>query len=152
MAERRGKRAAALQPLSREHLGALLAAKALKDAGEEEANPARMRFLEFWQEDGRRHFRVEEEVLLPWWARYAEVDRAGVARMLDEHLAIRREALRLRDREGGLEELRALGALLHDHVRFEERELFPKIEDALGPERLAILVPVIEEAERVEGG
>jgi hypothetical protein len=152
MAGRRGKRAEALQQLSREHLGALLAAKTLNDAGEAEAEAARERFLEFWQGDGRRHFRVEEEVLLPWWARYAEVDRPGVERMLEEHLAIRREALRLQDREGGLEELHALGVLLHDHVRFEERELFPEIEDALGPERLAILVPVIEEAERAEGG
>jgi hypothetical protein len=152
MGERRGKRAEALQPLSREHLGALLAAKELKDAADADAEAARGRFLEFWREDGRRHFRVEEEVLLPWWARYAEVDRPGVARMLDEHLAIRREALRLDAGEVGLEELHALGVLLHDHVRFEERELFPAIEDALGPERLSILVPVIEEAERAEGG
>jgi HD superfamily phosphodiesterase len=72
--------------------------------------------------------------------------------MLEEHLAIRAEALRLQDREGGLAEVHALGVLLHDHVRFEERELFPKIEDSLGPERLAILVPVIDEAQHLEGG
>ena len=30
------------------------------------------------------------------------------------------------------DELRALGDLLHDHVRAEERELFPAIEAALG--------------------
>jgi hemerythrin-like domain-containing protein len=152
MAEPRGKRAEALQPLSREHLGALIAAKTLKDAHEEDVDAARRHFLEFWQDDGRRHFRVEEEVLLPWWARYARVDREGVDRMLEEHLTIRAEALRLQDREGGLAELHALGFLLHDHVRFEERELFPKIEVSLGPEHLAILVPVIAEAEHLEGG
>lgn len=142
---KRGKRAEALQPLSRDHLKALLTAKALKEGTELEAG--RRRFLEFWAGDGARHFRVEEEVLLPWWARYAEVDRDAVARMLEEHLAIRREALRLEAGEGSLEELRALGHLLHDHVRFEERSLFPLIEDALGPGQLALLVPAVLEAE-----
>lgn len=139
------KRAEALQPLSREHLAALLAAKRLREAGDLAA--AREGFLEFWREDGRRHFRVEEEVLLPTWARYAEVDEAGVGRMLDEHLAIRREALRLEDGEATLEEARALGDLLHDHVRFEERQLFPAAEAALDAESLDRLAKAIAAAE-----
>lgn len=143
--QRRGKRAEALQPLSRDHLRALLTAKALKEAEDEEE--ARVRFLDFWREDGAHHFRVEEEVLLPWWARFAPVDREGVDRMLEEHLEIRRQALRLDAGEGTLEELRELGRLLHDHVRFEERQLFPAIEDSLDAEQLARLVPAVLEAE-----
>lgn len=139
------KRAEALQPLSREHLAALLAAKRLREA--EDLQEARSAFLEFWNEDGRRHFRIEEEVLLPTWSLCAEVDEAGVKRMLDEHLAIRREALRLAGEEISLEDARALGALLHDHVRFEERQLFPLVEAALDPESLARLKRVIEAAE-----
>jgi hemerythrin-like domain-containing protein len=142
------KRAEALRPLSREHLVALLAAKNLVEATDVEE--AKGSFLKFWEEDGRRHFRVEEEVLLPTWSRYAEVDEAGVRRMLDEHLAIRREALRLADAEASLEEARALGTLLHDHVRFEERELFPAVEAALDTMPLDRLARAIEEAE--EGG
>lgn len=143
--QRRGKRAEALQPLSRDHLVALLTAKALKEADDEEA--ARARFLEFWDPHGAHHFRVEEEVLLPHWALFAEVDAEAVRRMLDEHLVIRREALRLAAGEGDLEELRRLGRLLHDHVRFEERLLFPMIEDALDERQLARLVPAVLEAE-----
>jgi hemerythrin-like domain-containing protein len=67
--------------------------------------------------------------------------------MLDEHLAIRREALRLVDKESSLENVRALGTLLHDHVRFEERQLFPAIEAALDAETLGRLAKSIEEAE-----
>lgn len=145
MPERRGKRAEALQPLSRDHLRALLTAKALKEA--DDPGDARAKFLEFWEGDGAHHFRVEEEVLLPWWARYAPVDRAGVARMLEEHLEIRRQALRLDAGEGSLEELHELGRLLHDHVRFEERQLFPAIEDSLDAEQLAALVPAVLAAE-----
>lgn len=139
------KRAEALQPLSRDHLKALLAAKALREV--EEPDAARIAFLDFWRDHGAHHFRVEEEVLLPQWALYAEVDRVGVDRMLEEHLRIRREALRLAAGEGALEDLRALGDLLHDHVRFEERQLFPAIEASLSDEQLAQLVPAVLEAE-----
>jgi hemerythrin-like domain-containing protein len=139
------KRAEALRPLSREHLVALITAKKLREA--DELDTAAGTFLEFWHGDGVRHFRVEEEVLLPTWAAHAEVDRDGVARMLDEHLAIRREALRLEAGDATLEEARALGQLLHDHVRFEERQLFPKVEEALDAESLAALAAAIEEAE-----
>jgi hemerythrin-like domain-containing protein len=140
------KRAEALRPLSRDHHAALVAAKALRDATEPE--PARLAFLEFWREHGSHHFRVEEEVLLPGWALHAEVDRPAVARMLEDHLAIRREALRLEARTVPLEELQELGRRLADHVRFEERELFELIEEALDPEALDRLATAIEEAER----
>jgi hemerythrin-like domain-containing protein len=139
------KRAEALRPLSREHLTALLVAKKLREADDlEQATGA---FLRFWEEDGQQHFRVEEEVLLPTWAVHAEVDRAGVSRMLEEHLAIRRQALRLEAGELSLGEVQELGTLLHDHVRFEERRLFPLVEEALDDQSLAHLAGAIEEAE-----
>ncbi len=143
------KRDEALRPLSREHLGALIAAKALREATD--APDARRSFLRFWEQDGRRHFRIEEEVLLPGWALDGEVDRDGVARMLDEHLRIRRDALRLEAGEVPAADLRALGDLLHDHVRFEERELFPRVEAALDEAALARLADRIERAEEQDG-
>jgi hemerythrin-like domain-containing protein len=139
------KRAEALRPLSREHLVALLAAKKLREA--EDLAEAERLFLAFWEDDGQRHFRVEEEVLLPTWALHGEIDRAWVARMLEEHLAIRREALRLAAGEASLEEIRELGTLLHDHVRFEERQLFPLVEEALDDASLDRLAAAIETAE-----
>lgn len=139
------KRTEALRPLSREHLGALLAARKLRQATD--VARAAADFQEFWREDGQRHFRVEEEVLLPVWALHAEVDREGVARMLEEHLAIRRGALRLAAGEMSAAEAQELGQLLHDHVRFEERQLFPRVEAALDPAALERLAAAIEEAE-----
>ncbi len=120
-------------------------AKKLREA--DDAAEAARGFLDFWREDGRRHFRVEEETLLPGWAVHAEVDRAGVSRMLEEHLAIRREALRLGDGELTAEQIRQLGDLLHDHVRFEERELLPAVEAALDAASLERLATAIEAAE-----
>jgi hypothetical protein len=139
------KRAEALQPLSREHLGALLAARKLRAA--DDIVVATRDFLAFWNEHGRRHFRIEEEVLLPGWAAYGEVDRDGVARMLEEHLMIRREVVRLRAGELSVEQIHLLGDLLHDHVRFEERVLFVATEAALDSASLARLATAIEAAE-----
>jgi hypothetical protein len=127
------KRAEALQPLSRDHLKALLAAKRVVDA--DDAVTAGAAFARFWELE-RDHFRLEEEILLPHWAAHAEVDLAGVERMLADHLAIRAGALRLAREVLSLDELHALGTRLHDHVRFEERQLFPMIEAALDADAL----------------
>jgi hemerythrin-like domain-containing protein len=139
------KRAEALQPLSREHLTALLAARKLRAA--DDVASATRDFLAFWNLHGSRHFRIEEEVLLPGWAAYGEVDHPGVARMLQEHLTIRREVLRLQAGELTIAQLNLLGNLLHDHVRFEERVLFVAAEEALDEVSLARLATAIQAAE-----
>jgi diguanylate cyclase (GGDEF)-like protein len=142
------KRDEALRPLSREHLGALLAAKGLREA--DDLDDAARAFLGFWRTDGRRHFQIEEEILLPRWAAHAEPDAEGVRRMLEEHLEIRRESLRLGHGEASLDDAHRLGRLLDDHVRFEERQLFPRIEDDLDAEALARLAEEIETAETTD--
>lgn len=139
------KRAEALRPLSRDHHAALVAAKSLRETAEPE--PAIQSFLDFWRRDGQRHFRVEEEVLLPRWALHGPVDQPSVTRMLGDHLLIRRDALRLEAGEASLEQLRELGRRLAEHVRFEERELFPLIEEVLDPDSLSRLARAIERAE-----
>jgi hypothetical protein len=131
--------------LSREHLGALLAAKTLREA--EDAGGRQRPSSSSGRTTGSATSAVEEEVLLPTWALHAEVDREGVARMLEEHLEIRRRALHLASGEASLAEARELGQLLHDHVRFEERQLFPLVEEALDASGLSRLAVAIEEAE-----
>src|SRR5690606_4447782 len=73
------------------------------------------------------HFRVEEEVLLPALAR--EGRGALVARILDDHAFLRERLVAAA--AGDSEAARALGERLHEHVRFEERELFPACESLL---------------------
>lgn len=139
------KRDDSLRPLSREHLKALTTAKKLREA----AGPVGLAeiFMSFWNEDGKRHFRIEEEVLLPIWAQHGVIDRPGVTRMLDHHLAIRRWALEVEARGLSVEDAHVLGELLDNHVRFEERELFPLIEATLGESALGQLAEAIERAE-----
>jgi hypothetical protein len=124
------KRDPALHPLSHDHHQALLAAQRLKLAVN--VTQATDAFLSFWKVHGHAHFRLEEEVLLPGWVRHdANADHAMLVRVLTEHLMIRGEARRLGREQPSIEQLHDLGALLESHVRFEERTLFPRIEERL---------------------
>ena len=126
------RRSPALAPLSRDHHLALFVAQRLARADDASARDAAQRFLEFWRDHGRTHFVVEEELLLPALAPVDGAERPEVVRTLVEHTAIRRAALEVAgDPAPDPARLRELGRLLHDHVRFEERELFAALEAEL---------------------
>jgi hemerythrin-like domain-containing protein len=142
------KRSEALQTLSRDHHRGLYVALRLRRATAATAVEARHAFLEFWQADGRRHFRVEEEVLLPAYARRGPADEPAVVRVLTEHVDLRRRGAELETSESPvLSDLRELGQRLERHIRHEERVLFPLIERALPDAELAELALALERAE-----
>jgi hemerythrin-like domain-containing protein len=125
------KRHPSLQPLSDDHHGALVLARGMRRVREADAAAA-------WREARRRyardlapHFRVEEELLLP--ALEAAGERELAARVRDEHARLRA----LLAAEPGAAGAAAFGALLHEHVRFEERVLFPRAEAVLPAALLA---------------
>ena len=193
------KRSRELRDLSEQHHYGLVAARRLRKAAEE-ATPLDQEaslFLDEWRREIEPHFRVEEELLLPAFARSVSEEAvesgrenegrgrisdprgeyiegradsgergfsAGVetpasrvpandlgraemrasaliARTLAEHASLRRAVCDLARAAG--EDQRALaseiGQSLHDHIRFEERVLFPAVEAALAGTRLAEL-------------
>jgi hemerythrin-like domain-containing protein len=138
------KRSTALIPLSRDHHHALVIAARLTRATPETAAAAREAFLEYWEQAGRRHFREEEEILLPAYAAHGDPHHQTVARVLCEHVDIRARADALaRAPEPAVDALQDLGSALATHVRLEERGLFPLIEQTLPEadlERLAALL------------
>jgi iron-sulfur cluster repair protein YtfE (RIC family) len=142
------KRTEALHRLSRQHHQGLAVALQLKRADEANAPAAREAFLDFWQREGRTHFRAEEEVLLPAFARRASADHEAVVRVLVEHVDLRRRAAEL---GGGdhptAEALHDLWARLEAHIRHEERVLFRLIEEALPPTELERVAVELERAE-----
>jgi hemerythrin-like domain-containing protein len=140
------KRHAALQPLSRDHHVALVAAQRLRRATEAKAAEAREQFLAFWHEHGAKHFRVEEDVLLPLFASHGDPDDERIVRMLVDHVRIRARVLAIET--AGVDDLHALGEQLAAHVRLEEREVFPLIEAALTDTQTARLVDAVQRAER----
>jgi len=128
------KRHPGLAELSREHHHELSLARGLQRAAE---TPAEER-LAFATEYVRQffgptveHFRREEEVVFPLYARHAGATPL-VERILREHMELNGLARELRAQVAAGEvepaTLEVLGLLLHDHVRLEERELFEEIQ------------------------
>lgn len=122
------KRSPFLQPLSREHHGALSLARACERAAAS-GDAARIaeaceRAIRAFSAELDPHFRTEEHSLLPL-LQGADV-RPLVQRTLDDHRLLR--ALLDRIARNDAEALAEFGAHLVAHVRFEERMLFPAIE------------------------
>jgi hemerythrin-like domain-containing protein len=143
------KRHTSLHPLSQHHHFALIQALGMRRAAEAPAEKRNAavegqadKFVAFWHKTGIIHFREEEEVLLPAYARHTRLDQdAGVMRLLADHAEIRAavqdfERRRAKNRPIEAEAMARLAKLLHDHVRFEENDVFPRIERVLGEEDL----------------
>ncbi len=142
------KRSEALQPLSREHHQGLYVALQLSRADDATAAEARTAMLDFFQREGRLHFRIEEEILLPALARHRSAEDPVVVRVLTDHVKLRRRcADLLASDESAPMDLHALGELLEGHIRHEERVLFPMVEEALTEAQLEELGEALRRAE-----
>jgi hypothetical protein len=140
------KRSEALSPLSRDHQHALYAALRLRRAHAATLRDAVEQFLRFFDEEGRRHFEIEEELVLPALPADDGDWSAGVARVREDHEAIRAAAEELREAPS-VERAMEVGERLNDHVRFEERTLFMVLEARLDNAALAALGQAIAAAE-----
>ncbi|WP_277678626.1 hemerythrin domain-containing protein [Gracilibacillus dipsosauri] len=134
------KRHEALNPLSHHHHHALLMAVEMKKAGTKD-NKKKYKelireLIEFWEGDEEDHFRDEEETLYPLYLVHAEnANTELVKEVLYQHAQIRGLVHSLREnQQTSYDKMQQLGNLLEKHVRLEERELFPLIEQAV-PEK-----------------
>lgn len=129
------KRHAALLQLSREHHHALKLSRLASfasDAGHALAiAEAAEKIVEAFPEVLEPHFQREETDLLP--ALTAVGANELVRRVLAEHAELR--DLNRCMPEADSEILARFATLLHDHVRFEEREVFETAQQLLYPER-----------------
>jgi len=142
------KRHESLHALSQHHHFALIESLQIRRAqqlpeGERAAVLRKLaaKFLRFWEKSGHVHFREEEEVLLPAYARHVPLDQdADVVRMLADHAFIRALVEEIRAAVAAHQPLQdalfALSSRLKDHVRLEEDSIFPRIEQALTAEEL----------------
>jgi hemerythrin-like domain-containing protein len=143
------RRHSSLAFLSREHQRGLAVALQLRRATVETAPAAEAAFLSFWDEEDQQHFRAEEELLLPAAARRLAPAHEAIVRVLVEHVDLRRRAAELaRAAVAELEDLQALGERLEQHIRYEERVLFPLVEEALPSAELAELAAALARAEQ----
>lgn len=138
------KRSASLVPLSHEHHKALFVCMGLRRATAETATENRAKFIAFWGEHGEPHFKREEEVLFAAFTEHSGSQHPLVTRAIADHEEIRAMADVLAgDENPAPETLHELGERLDAHVRLEERELFPLIEQELPERRLAALAALL---------
>ena len=130
----------ALAPFSRDHYVGLVQARHLaKAAGADDVarRKALSEFLDAWDSDIAEHFRDEERLLADL---AAPEDRE---RLLAEHrrlMALADVARRLhRKVDSDPATLREIGQALEAHIRWEERDLFQRLQDRLSTEQLAAL-------------
>ena len=127
------KRSKELVPLSKEHHEGLLFAWKIKQGLNNGTDPKLIaEFIQwFWKADLQEHFRKEEEVLAP----HLPQDNELVQQMLEEHQEL--EALvRLCEMVVDEDIFLQLADGINNHIRFEERTLFPYAEKMIAPEKL----------------
>ena len=127
------KRSKELAPLSREHHDGLLFVWKIKQGL---ANGTPVETLcnytrWFWLNHIQPHFNVEEKVLV----RFLPADNPLVQQMLKEHAQIHDLIVSL-EKDADPNSLQLLAEFINNHIRFEERKLFPYAEKVLSPEQL----------------
>lgn len=139
------KRHEAFKDFSRDHMFALRCAHHIDQAVRSVVNgpslgDACAALLRSWDGDILWHFREEEDVILPVLSRHFPVaGDSDFSRMLNDHCWLRDGIERLRGM-GGSPDAKLAGEVarrLHDHVRLEERVIFPRLEKLLCAAELA---------------
>lgn len=140
------KRAAQLQPLSRQHHLGLNISRHAKECTDEPKEIAKHWLnLTSYINEMKDHFQIEDNLianaLQPY--RNAKPIVASALNTLDEQhkflhalMAEIQESTQSQSNPVTMIQVRKLGALLYDHIRFEERELFPIVESYLTEEAL----------------
>jgi hypothetical protein len=129
-----------LAPFSRDHYGGLVQARRLiKAAGDDDVARRKVlcEFVDAWDREIAGHFRDEQRLLLDVMS---EDDRE---RLLREHRQLTDFAARARElrrqTDPDAETLKQIGEALERHIRWEERELFARLQDQLDSEQLAAI-------------
>lgn len=128
------KRHKAIIPLSREHHHTLLLCWKIRKGFSKDVSPERMKGYSDWFFENHvlPHFKIEETYLFPILGNDDEM----VRRALAEHRRLERL---FREKKELVKALNHIEEELEKHVRFEERELFMKIQEVATPEQLALV-------------
>lgn len=144
------KRTPALEPLSHDHYeGLRLAARIRRNVeGGEDLVAMPDEITAFWHDHLVRHFTEEEALILPVLEKVA----APLAeRMVREHAEIEGLVNALKSQSPDLpSDLLAFADALAAHIRFEEREAFPSVEQHADGSTLATIEQALHSASRAK--
>ena len=124
--------------------------EAVSRAAQRDGSERAASLLALWEAEVVPHCRAEEEVLLPELARRLSEADATVVFTLGDHVALRRLARELRAAAPAARDAACaqLERKLAEHADFEERTLFPALQETLGCDRLAALAAEIASASK----
>lgn len=134
------KRAEQLIPLSHDHhQGLVVSQHALRlkdDATVAEVEQHWLKLRDCLEEQAKHHFVIEEQFLLEPLAKL-KGNAEMVARIYAEHKAF--EDFTEKPVGQSLNELQAMAALLKEHIKYEERQVFARAQQVLTTEQLNAL-------------
>lgn len=142
------KREAQLQPLSHQHHNGLMAALLLKKGVDKQADAAVMNdfIVSVWNNELRNHF-IKEEVYLHPHVLQVHSLMEKYEQMKTEHHQIRRIVDAIRNGDSSVALITEFYTLLEKHIRFEERDVFPFIQENIHDEQLNELGKNLEHLE-----
>ena len=123
-----------IKRLSREHHFSLLFCWKIRQGLKTNVAAERIRKYAqyFWEQHLQPHFQEEEKIL------FAPIKDRQVQRAINEHKSIRQQIEHLSNYPENKERktLAKIANMVDEHVRYEERELFPHLERKLSKEQL----------------
>lgn len=126
------KRNKNLVVFSKEHYHGLVFSNHLKMASKATDDILKLYIADFWDNHLKSHFKNEEVLLLPLMAEGNQRKQ-----FVHEHFVIENQINQIKDAEINVQQQAIeLGQLINNHIRFEERVLFPWLEKTLTSNQL----------------
>ena len=137
------KRNECLVSLSHEHHHGLVFCKRLKKAEHAKENIIKKFVNDFWVKSLAKHFETEEKLFLP-----VMKENALKTQFINEHLQIKKLISEIKSTDHNVQKMALqLANILNDHIRFEERIMFPEIEKIVDAEKLKKIGSELKETE-----
>lgn len=131
------KRHKSLQPFSRDHHHGLLLCWKIREGFKKNIAPERIKKYTdwFWNDHLKQHFDEEEKYIFS----ILSADDALVVQALSEHKKLKSL---FEDNKNIVESLQTLEKELNDHIRFEERVLFKKVQEIATEKQLQLIANI----------
>jgi iron-sulfur cluster repair protein YtfE (RIC family) len=125
-----------LQPLSRQHHNALMAVLLLKKgvAKNAEAEVMRSFIISVWKDELEEHFKMEEQLFAAFYKNL--LLSPLIEQMFNEHESIKEMISQFLSNTSSFHLIEQFHQKLEQHVRFEERVLFPALEKTVNENAL----------------
>ncbi|MEX6688005.1 hemerythrin domain-containing protein [Danxiaibacter flavus] len=126
------KRNQKIVPLSRDHHSGLLFCWKIRQGLTLGADISRIRnyVLYYWEHHLLHHFKEEEKIL------FILKDNMLIQKAVDDHQRIETLIDTIKQEKADTDTYQSLASMVNDHIRYEERELFPYLEETLSQDQL----------------